>query len=209
MSKNLLIVFAKNKLFGQVKTRLAQSIGDESAYSVYESLYHLTEKESTAVKNADVHVYYSHEIDNLSWKGCKHFVQKGNDLGERMLHAFEAGFAQGYEQIIGIGADLPEISSELIERAFKAFNESDFVFGPAEDGGYYLVGMSNRLGLYVFENKPWSTSALMDLTKIEMEAQGNSYSLLEVLNDIDNLEDLEKSSIGHLFGELIEKKNQS
>ena len=129
MQKNLLIVFAKNKLFGKVKTRLAKTIGDQSAFEVYEALCHITERESCAVSNAAVQVYYSDYIDEEGWKDCSKFVQVGETLGDRMKNAFQAGFEAGYTRIIGIGADLPEIQHEIIEKGFRALGENDFIFG--------------------------------------------------------------------------------
>ncbi len=199
MLKNLLIVFAKNKLFGKVKTRLAKTIGDDVAFEVYEALYHITERESCAVSNADIHVHYSHFIDEEAWLNCPKHVQVGETLGDRMKTAFETGYQLGYTNIIGIGADLPDIRHELIEKGFEALNDSDFVFGPAEDGGYYMVGMSKEEGKYIFENKPWSTTELLSITKAEISEKGDSIHLFETLNDIDTIEDLEKSTIGEQF----------
>ncbi len=195
MPKKLLLVFAKNKLFGLVKTRLAQSIGNEAAFKVYEQLFHLTETETQHVKGIDVHVYFSHEIDESSWGNTPKFVQQGQDLGARMSTAFKEGFKAGYTQIVGIGADLPDLTSKRIEAAFEELECNDFVFGPAADGGYYLIGLNGDKGLYVFEDKPWSTAELLNLTVAEIEANNHSLFLLEELNDIDTLEDLEKSSL--------------
>lgn len=195
MPKKLLIVFAKNKLFGLVKTRLAATIGPEAAFKVYEKLFQLTENESQKVKGVDLHVYFSHDIDADAWNNHPKFVQEGEDLGERMANAFKVGFAEGYSEIIGIGADLPDLTAELLESAFEAIENHDFVFGPAEDGGYYLVGLKGEKSLYVFEDKPWSTAELLKLTLQEIERKRNNVHLLEELNDIDTFEDLEKSNL--------------
>lgn len=203
MDKNLLIVFAKNKLYGKVKTRLAKTIGEANAFKVYERLYHITEEQSVAVLNADIQVYYSHHIDSKAWKAFPKYIQKGETLGERMKNAFEGGFLAGYSNIIGIGADLPEIRSEIIENAFEQLTNYDFVFGPAEDGGYYLVGMNAPEGMHVFENKPWSTVELMELTEAEIQLKGKKLCKLDMLNDIDNIDDLERSCIGNEFSKEI------
>lgn len=195
MPEKLLLVFAKNKLFGLVKTRLAKSIGPEAAYKIYEQLFHLTELETQQVSGVDIQVYFSHEIDESAWGEVPKYVQEGKDLGARMSNAFKAGFKAGYTQIIGVGADLPDLTAERIENAFRELDTHDFVFGPAEDGGYYLVGLNGDKGLYVFENKPWSTADLLKLTKAEIETKKHKLVLLEELNDIDTIEDLEKSSL--------------
>lgn len=204
MEKNLLIVFAKNKLFGKVKTRLAKTIGDQAAFEVYNRLFEITETESSAVRNAVVEVHYSHHLDNDSWKNFNRFVQEGENLGDRMKNAFEKGFERGYENVIGIGADLPEITSGIIEDAFSKLLDNDFVFGPAEDGGYYLVGVKKSKGLYVFENKPWSTPSLLDITKKQIQEKKETFYTLKALNDIDTIDDLKASSIANEFRLLFQ-----
>ncbi len=188
MNKNLLIVFVKNIILGKVKTRLAKTIGDVGAFQIYQELVAITERESKNV-TADKHIYFSDVIIPSKWEGNEKFVQEGKDLGERMKNAFIEGFEKGYKNIIVIGSDLPNISKEVIERGFEELDSNDLVFGPADDGGYYLLGMS-QLNTSVFDDKPWSQSALLDVTLQELSEQQKSVSLLETLNDIDTFEDL-------------------
>ncbi len=198
MHKNLLIVFAKNKSLGKVKTRLAKTIGPEGALAVYTKLYDITRIQSLGVRHTDIQIYFSEKLVNEDWGNGKKFVQKGNDLGEKMKNAFETAFSANYKNVICIGADLPDINSELIESAFNHLNSNDFVFGPAEDGGYYLVGTSQKQ-LYIFENKPWSTTELLALTLNEIELKKHSSTLLGTLNDIDTIEDLKASTLKDQF----------
>jgi rSAM/selenodomain-associated transferase 1 len=187
-SKNLLIVFVKNSILGKVKTRLAKTIGDEAAFQIYNELVAITERETQKV-NADQYIYFSDMIVDSKWKDDQKFVQEGADLGIRMQNAFLNGFAQGYEKIIVIGSDLPDISKEVIEAGFDQLNANEIVFGPADDGGYYLLGMS-EMTHSIFENKPWSQSTLLNLTLQELSEQQKSVELLPTLNDIDTFEDL-------------------
>ncbi|MFD1550704.1 glycosyltransferase [Putridiphycobacter roseus] len=198
MQKNLLIVFAKNITKGKVKTRLAASIGNEGALEVYKALFNITERASTQVKNADLRIYFSHEILADTWPNADKYLQCEGNLGDKMKAAFSRGFADGYTNIIGIGADLADLTAGLIEDAFEKLQEKDFVFGPAEDGGYYLVGTSQPQ-LYIFENKPWSTEALLDITLKEIKANQHSVTTLKTLNDIDYLEDLQASVLAEEF----------
>jgi glycosyltransferase A (GT-A) superfamily protein (DUF2064 family) len=115
-----------------------------------------------------------------------------------MMNAFNHGFKLGYENIIGIGSDLPDLSSEIINQGFEKLNSSDSVFGPAEDGGYYLIGM-NKLLRCVFENKQWSTDNLLSITIDELKQTNYTVKQLTTLNDIDTLEDLKSSSISNFF----------
>ncbi|MDT7830812.1 TIGR04282 family arsenosugar biosynthesis glycosyltransferase [Flavobacteriaceae bacterium S356] len=191
MSKNLLIVFVKNIILGKVKTRLAKTIGDVGAFNIYYQLYSITEKESGKV-TTDRHIYFSDVIITSGWEGGEKFVQEGEDLGERMKNAFQQGFDQNYDNVVLIGSDLPNITEEVIESGFKALDKSDVVFGPAQDGGYYLIGLS-QMNTSIFENKPWSQSTLLDVTLQELSEQKTSVSLLESQNDIDTFEDLIQS----------------
>jgi len=193
MPKQLLIIFVKNIVLGKVKTRLAKTIGNTGALNVYKALYNITQTETLKL-NIDRHVYFSDVVNNSSWPGDKKFTQNGNGIGERMLNAFKAGFNKGYEQIVLIGSDLPDISEAIITSGFKALKYSDIVFGPAQDGGYYLVGMKNFQPT-LFLNKPWSQPNLLKETLTDV----NSYSLLKELNDIDTIEDLRTSFINKQF----------
>ena len=188
MSKNLVIVFVKNNILGKVKTRLAKSIGNVGAFNIYSELVAITEKASTKI-NTDKHIYFSDVINPSIWENEKKFIQKGENLGMKMQHAFQNGFDKGYENIVLIGSDLPTISKEVIEAGIANLKNNDVVFGPAEDGGYYLIGMS-KMHASIFENKPWSKNNLLAITLQELKAQNQSVGLIETLNDIDTFKDL-------------------
>lgn len=197
-NENLLIIFAKNSVPGKVKTRLAQSHGDAFAFEVYERLVGITEKESLLLSNTDIHVYFSDTITESPWSNQKKFVQKGTDLGERMKNAFEQGFSMGYQRIIGIGTDLPDLDAKIMSEALSKLESTDTVFGPSEDGGYYLIGMRKMIP-EIFDNKPWSTDSLLRITLDELISLHFSTSQLEPLNDIDTIDDLKSSWLGKEF----------
>ena len=202
MSKNLLIVFVKNIKLGKVKTRLAKTIGNQGAFEVYKELVQITENVTNEL-NLDKRIYFSDVVIDTKWKNDYKTVQQGETLGDRMKNAFHDGFKSGYKNIILIGSDLPSLSSSIINKGFDALEDNEVVFGPAEDGGYYLVGFSNMKD-FVFENKPWSQSNLLDITKKELQENNTSFGLLETLNDIDNIEDLQNSILKNKFSSLIE-----
>ncbi len=189
MSKKLLVIFVKNIKLGKVKTRLAKTVGDDNAFTIYKALVEVTEN---ATENIDVdkRIYFSDAIVDEKWLNNVKSVQKGNDLGERMSNAFQDGFKDGYENIVLIGSDLPNISADIIHDGFKALNDNEVAFGPAEDGGYYLIGMS-KFQNCIFEDKAWSTSNLLEETLSELKQKKIEVSLIETLNDIDTFEDLE------------------
>ena len=206
MKKELLIIFVKNIKLGKVKTRLAKTIGDEAAFEVYKELVSLTEN-ATNNQSLDKRIYFSDSVIETKWKNDFKTIQFGIDLGERMKNAFVDGFELGYENIILIGSDLPDISNSIIENGFKALQKSEVVFGPAEDGGYYLIGMS-KLNAFIFEDKPWSQLNLLDVTLKQLNQQNINFSLLEILNDIDTYEDLIASNFYKNNTELQQKISQ-
>lgn len=188
MPENLLIIFAKNPVIGRCKTRLAKGIGPENALAVYRILLQHTAQTTRNLK-VDKEVFYTDFIDNEdNWDSTifKKGLQSPGDLGQKMQTAFEAGFKKGYQKIVLIGTDLITLESSDIEKAFEALDSNTVVFGPAQDGGYYLIGLS-QMKPELFKNIPWSTSKV--LTK-SLEKIDHTYQLLQIKNDIDTVEDL-------------------
>ena len=189
MNNNLIIVFVRSPELGKVKTRLARSIGDQSALNIYKILL----KHTAAVLrdlSFDKVVYFSEKIDNNDfWENSlfEKKLQKGADLGERMHHAFDTAFNKGYKKVLIIGSDLFDLTSSLITSAFEALETYDISIGPSLDGGYYLLGMK-KLQPEVFKNKKWGTDSVLENTLQDLKKQ--KIKLLKALNDIDTLEDL-------------------
>ena len=115
-----------------------------------------------------------------------------------MENAFADGFKDGYEHIVLIGSDLPDISQKIVEDAFTQLETTEVVIGPAEDGGYYLIGL-NQLHPFIFKHKPWSQSNLLEVTIGELKKEKVVYSLLDVYNDVDTFEDLKSSSLYSVY----------
>lgn len=206
MTDALVIVFVKNIKLGTVKTRLAKTIGDYGAFEVYSELVKVTEK-ATSELNIDTRIYFSNAVVNSQWPNTYKAVQHGIDLGERMLNAFKKGFEDGYKRIVLIGSDLPDINAAHMENGIAALNENEVVFGPAEDGGYYLIGLS-QLDASIFTNKPWSQSNLLEVTLKELQDKKAKVGILETLNDIDTYEDLIASDFYKNNQKLQEKIQQ-
>lgn len=188
---NALIIFIKNPVLGKVKTRLAGTVGDETALEVYKELLNYTQK-ITLLIDADKFLFYADFLQREDeWPNdrfIKH-LQKGNNLGERMYTAFEDIFLNKYQKVIIIGSDCLDLSASVIEDAYKFLNESDVVIGPAKDGGYYLLGMK-ELHQCIFKNVSWSTSHVLKQTLSICKSQHLNYSLLPTLTDIDVENDL-------------------
>lgn len=188
--KKALLVFYRNAIRGRVKTRLAAGIGEDAALEVYLKLVNLS-REAAAGAMADIIVYYSEYIDkNDAWQGLiGRRIQSGGDLGERMKAAFETTFHDGY-QVVGImGTDCPELSAEILNNAFELLVSNDVVIGPATDGGYYFLGMRKLYG-FLFDNKQWSTDAVLRETVSDCKKNNLSVRLLPILSDIDTAQDL-------------------
>jgi len=189
--QNRLLIFVKNPQLGKVKTRLAQTVGNEQALAIYlQLLYHTQSISSQLMVNRAV--YYSSFIDRADiWPETqfKKYEQTGTDLGERMKNAFATAFAEGFEKVVIIGSDCPQLTSTHIQQAFDMLSTRDAVIGPAEDGGYYLLGM-NRLLPELFVNKAWSSAEVLPQTIADFERLQLSYYCLETLQDVDTEEDL-------------------
>ncbi|WP_299064738.1 TIGR04282 family arsenosugar biosynthesis glycosyltransferase [uncultured Polaribacter sp.] len=187
--KNLLLVFTRNPELGKAKTRLAKTVGDQKALEIYKFLLDRTRTIASQV-NADKAVYYSVKIrENDLWDASifqKH-QQIGEDLGIRMQNAFHNGFKAGYDKVLIIGSDLYDLTPETVNHAFHQLDTNDVVIGPAEDGGYYLLGM-NRLHENVFQNKDWGTETVRAATLKDL--QDKKVHLLHELNDVDVYEDI-------------------
>jgi rSAM/selenodomain-associated transferase 1 len=181
------MVFAKNPELGKCKTRLAKSIGDEKALEIYKTLLRHT-AETLAQVEADRVVFYSETIQHHDlWDECvfQKQVQIQGHLGEKMEAAFEWGFAQGYSKICIVGSDLMELQSTDLDQAFLELENHDVVFGPAQDGGFYLMGMT-QLYKRAFLDKAWSTETVLEDTLQDLK--GFKYALLETKTDIDYVE---------------------
>lgn len=192
MKTNALLIFTRNPELGKVKTRLAKTIGDEKALIVYNDLLLHTKIETHAI-DCDKFVFYDNSIiedDIWSEEYYQKKLQSHGDLGQRMHDAFEILFEMGYQNCIIIGSDLFDLKAIIIETAFKKLMKHDVAIGPAEDGGYYLLGLKKGHPA-IFQNKDWGTASVFKATMKDLK--GQKVCLLDTLNDIDTFEDLERS----------------
>ena len=186
-----LIIFVKNPIAGQVKTRIARTVGDEKAVDVYRHLLAYTQELVQSFTGQKV-VYYGDFLNpDDGWNGYKKYTQTGSDLGERMLNAFREQFSEGAQKVVIIGSDCFDITPDHLERAFRALAVADVVIGPATDGGYYLLGMS-QLYPFLFANMPWSQPELCQLTELALFQHGLTFERLDELTDIDEWVDYER-----------------
>ena len=202
-----IILMVKNPELGKAKTRLAATIGEEGALKWYLYLLNHT-REITRQVSAKRYLFYSSFVDeNDEWSPDEYEkqVQRGDDLGQRMYNAFHHVFTQGHRRVIIIGSDCLDLRVHHLNDAFAALQKDDFVVGPAEDGGYYLLGM-RRLTKRVFLEKAWSTEEVLPATLADFKALGKTWHELPVLSDVDREEDLFRS-LERLEGDTAESRS--
>jgi rSAM/selenodomain-associated transferase 1 len=199
MNNNLLL-FVKYPENGGVKTRLAKSIGDAAAVSLYKCF---VEDILSSLQCINAHTwicyYPESSIDDMpGWLGSSYFylLQKGENLGKRLQHCFKSSFDKGFEKTIVLASDIPEISENIINNAFKILEYKDAVIGPSFDGGYYLVGFNKKsYAAQIFDDISWSTDLVYEETLRKIEAYKLRYSVLDKINDMDTIDDIRKFSI--------------
>ncbi len=188
-SADLLLIFTRNPELGKCKTRLAAKVGDPAALEIYTFLLQHT-VDITKNLNVAKNVYYSEAIwENDVWNNniYEKKLQIGTDLGKRMQNAFDEGFKEGYERIIIIGSDMYDLSQTDLENAFDKLKHHDFVVGPAQDGGYYLLG-AKKPNTSIFKDKQWGQDTVLEDTLSDLKDE--DYSLLTEKNDVDHYEDI-------------------
>ena len=188
-----LILFFKNPIKGQVKTRLAATTGEEKALRIYEYLLDRT-RETALSTDAHRLVFYSNFVPKTDGWASTHFekhLQQGEDLGQKMHHALALAL-QRFEKAVLIGGDIPALCPEILENAFELLDQAPVVWGPAADGGYYLVGL-REANPSLFELDAWSTSDVLQQSLKKCLHAGLEWRLLPELDDIDTEADWKKA----------------
>lgn len=196
MNENALIIIAKYPEKKNVKTRLQGSMTDGQRLELYVSLLNRAVSELGNIKGVDTFIAYApKEREEYFRRFSLGLIplSKGN-LGEGMFRAFEEVFRLGYKRASLVGADIPDLSAGIILKAFAELTEHDLVYGPAKDGGYYLVGM-RELAREVFENVPWSTDRTLKMSIEQALSAGKTVGFTEMLSDIDRIEDVRNAGL--------------
>jgi rSAM/selenodomain-associated transferase 1 len=197
MSDTALVVMARYPTKGQIKTRLAYSIGEEVTFHLYQAFLRDLAERFAGWTYALHWAYTPAEYDFLTfaatlapeYAASMHaFPQQGADLGTRLHQVFYTTRVHQFPRTIVISSDTPHISRAIIREARQALESTDVVLGPAEDGGYYLIAM--REPHDVFQGIPMSTEVVLQMTIEKAQEQGLSVHLLDPLFDIDGQPDL-------------------
>jgi hypothetical protein len=123
-------------------------------------------------------------------QGVRVFDQVGEDLGARMVQAFTTMFERGYKHVLIVGTDVPSLPLTHYQQALSLLANHDVVLGPAQDGGYYLIGLTQAVP-ELFVGIPWSTDQVLTLTKQKANKLGLKTALLPEWRDIDTIDDLQ------------------
>lgn len=206
IDENWVVVFAKRPSPGRVKTRLAGLLGSEGASRLYGALLADTLLSVGCVRGARpvITCTPSREQTWFASNFGEDFSvtdQGSGDLGARMSRCFDDAFMQGARRVVVVGSDLPTLSSECIENAFDMLRSHDLTLGPADDGGYYLIGLS-RSAPELFDGIDWSTERVFAQTVERARRCGLSLSTLATECDVDD-----ESSLRTLMATLAESAN--
>lgn len=197
-----LIIFTRYPEPGKTKTRLIPLLGEQGAADLQRRM---TEHLITKIRNLcpsrslsiEIHYEGGDETRMQNWLGPEfvyHRQHPGN-IGRRMRLAFDDVFQAGIEAAVMIGSDIPGITPDILREAFDNLGTHDLVFGPAGDGGYYLVGTNiaswSKSDPILFEDMPWGSAAVLSKTLETATQLGLSHILLEKLDDVDRPENLD------------------
>lgn len=179
---------------GQVKTRLIPLLGEVAAAELYAQLVHDCLGLCSSATLCPVEIWCSPSSEHPFFQQCKDqyrvalHSQSPGDLGQRMSQAIQTTLAEA-DCVVLIGADCPALDATDLAAAFNALNTgSDVVIGPAEDGGYYLIGMRHHQPS-LFADMPWSTPAVRSVTEERIQTLNLRLHTLPLRKDLDTPED--------------------
>ena len=194
-SKNSVLFFVKYPTAGSVKTRLAEQFGSNAAADLYRNF--VTDILATLKSlDANIKIVFAPPDSKdpfQQWLGKEYpyIPQTGQHLGQRMKNAFLQAFGEGFNRVVVIGSDSPDLPEEYLELAFHALDMNDVVIGPSSDGGYYLIGFARNSFLpEAFEQISWSGNKVSEQTVNILKQHRQSLYLLPQWHDVDTLPDL-------------------
>ena len=189
-----LLLLSKAPVPGQVKTRLIPLLGEHAAAELYAQLVHDCLTMCTTAALCPIEIWCSPATGHPFFQQCHHryettlHAQSSGDLGQRMSQAIQTTLVQA-DYVVLIGADCPTLTVEDLTTALDALETgTDVVLGPAEDGGYYLIGMREHYTA-IFEKMPWSTPNVLSLTENRLQGHNLRVHELPIRKDLDTPED--------------------
>jgi len=195
-SSERLILFTRYPEPGRTKTRLIPVLGPHGAANLQKQMTeHLLARTTSFVSDRRVDMEVRYEGGNRAlmegWLGShiSYRSQGRGDLGSRMAQAFSQAFKQGKKRVVIAGSDCPGINEATVRNAFDLLDQFDLVLGPANDGGYYLIGLRQEEPR-LFENVPWGAAEVGARTLEIADQLGLCWVKVEPLNDVDRAEDI-------------------
>ena len=185
----LIQILCKAPVLGKVKTRLIQEMGKRRALDLYLQMFERLMAELSASR-FKTELWISPDKDHVYFEpyAFARFQQAGPDLGSRMSTALRDGLNR-HESVILVGTDLPLINRSYIEQAVNALRDHDVIIGPAEDGGYGLVGVKGETP-DMFSDIDWGTERVLSQTCARLNRDGLDFGLLPLIWDVDRPADL-------------------
>jgi rSAM/selenodomain-associated transferase 1 len=196
MNEQALILMAKFPHPDTVKTRLKGHMTDKDRIALYTTFLRQAIRKMESLQGIDTFITYTpvSSLNFFSQFGLPAFPQAEGDLGQKMFGAMNTCFQKGYRYVVLIGVDIPDITDSTVTKAFEYLRNSDIVFGPAADGGYYLVGLTRPI-TEVFDAIPWSTGEVLSQSIEKAKTLGFSVAMTEILQDIDTIDDVKRSGL--------------
>jgi rSAM/selenodomain-associated transferase 2/rSAM/selenodomain-associated transferase 1 len=193
--KRCVVLFTKYPEKGAVKSRLSRYYGEDFVVDLSRTFIMDTlDTLSKGHYSCRVAFYPGdRKLEMINEFGSKHLYmpQTGTDLGERMKNTMTDLFSDGFQFILVIGGDIPDLPNHILESAFRALENHDAVIGPSVDGGYYLIGMQETKFLPdVFEGLKWGTNTVFQDTTKKFKEKGYSLHILPTWRDVDRPLDL-------------------
>jgi len=191
-----LVIFAREPVTGEVKTRMLTTFSKAQVTRLYKAFVRDVLQTAKAVGCQQKFIYVAGKNSRRSFltQFQRYFIlkeQKGGDLGERMHQAFVDCSHSHFTATIIIGTDCLSLTERDIRLAFEKLAQYDCVIGPADDGGYYLLGL-RRPTAKLFKNMPWGSRLVFKETLKRVEELKKSVYILEKRGDLDTAEDLNK-----------------
>jgi rSAM/selenodomain-associated transferase 1 len=190
-SDTQIIVLLKAPRAGLAKTRLAAAIGDAAALKAYRSLLEFLFERIASVTSVQLHFSPADaaaEIEHWLKPGWISRPQTDGDLGQRLVSAFESNRDDGFSKTIIIGSDCPYLDVTDLEEAALSLDQHDVVLGPANDGGYWLIGLKVAQP-ELFTGIHWGTGQVLQQTLDSARRAGLKHHLLRTLSDVDTVQD--------------------
>lgn len=194
--KKALITFVKAPVPGTVKTRLQADLPAETVTGIYKSFVTEIVSRCSRLQGIDRLLGCAPSQEHAFLKemsrryALKCFDQRGSDLGEKIVNAFQDHFRKRYSEIVLIGSDSPTIPMAYVRKAFSLLTGHDLVLGPCCDGGLYLIGARKNIAPGIFEEVPWDSAGVLNRVLDNVSTLNVTCALLPFWYDVDTIAEL-------------------